>query len=332
MLRPLNRSSRPYFRRRRQTDALTHYDDGSMRIGIDLGGTKIEGDRARGRWPRAVAAADRRRRAATTSATLAAVERPRATPSRSEAGARGTVGVGIPGAISPATGLIKNANSTWLNGRPLAEDLSRRLERPVRFANDANCFALSEATDGAAAGARRRVRRDHRHRHRRRRRGRRPRAGRRRTRSPASGGTTRCPGRAAPSARPAVLLRAARLHRDVPLGPGAGARLRRRWRRESSRAKIVAARAASASAPATRRSRATKSRMARALGDGHQPARPRRHRARRRAVEHRRGSTGTSRAVVAATFSPTASTRAWCAPRHGDSSGVRGAAWLWDEK
>jgi fructokinase len=63
------------------------------------------------------------------------------------------VGVGIPGAISPATGLIKNANSTWLIGHPLAEDLARALSRPVRLANDANCFALSEATDGAAAGA-----------------------------------------------------------------------------------------------------------------------------------------------------------------------------------
>ena len=71
-----------------------------------------------------------------------------------ELGESGSVGVGIPGAISPATGLIKNSNSTWLNGRPLAEDLTRLLDRPVRFANDANCFALSEATDGAAAGAR----------------------------------------------------------------------------------------------------------------------------------------------------------------------------------
>ena len=59
----------------------------------------------------------------------------------------------MPGAISPATGLVKNANSTWLNGQPFAEDLQRVLERPVRFANDANCLALSEATDGAAAGA-----------------------------------------------------------------------------------------------------------------------------------------------------------------------------------
>ena len=64
-----------------------------------------------------------------------------------------TVGIGIPGTISPATGLIKNANSTWLNGKPLADDLSRALASPVRLANDANCFALSEASDGAAAGA-----------------------------------------------------------------------------------------------------------------------------------------------------------------------------------
>ena len=63
------------------------------------------------------------------------------------------MGVGIPGAISPATGLVKNANSTWLIGKPLAEDLPRLLSRPVRIANDANCFALSEATDGAGAGA-----------------------------------------------------------------------------------------------------------------------------------------------------------------------------------
>jgi fructokinase len=67
---------------------------------------------------------------------------------------RGTVGVGMPGAISPATGLVKNANSTWLIGRRLEEDLARLLERPVRLANDANCFALSEAVDGAAVGAR----------------------------------------------------------------------------------------------------------------------------------------------------------------------------------
>lgn len=68
-------------------------------------------------------------------------------------GDRCTVGVGIPGAISPATGLIKNANSTWLNGRALKRDFEARLGREVRLANDANCLAVSEATDGAAAGA-----------------------------------------------------------------------------------------------------------------------------------------------------------------------------------
>jgi fructokinase len=68
-------------------------------------------------------------------------------------GETGSVGVGIPGAISPATGLVKNANSTWLNGRMLDADLGRALARPVRLANDANCFALSEATDGAGADA-----------------------------------------------------------------------------------------------------------------------------------------------------------------------------------
>ena len=66
---------------------------------------------------------------------------------------RGTVGVGIPGAVSPATGLIKNANSTWLIGNPLDKDLSHELEREVRVQNDANCFAVSEAVDGAGAEA-----------------------------------------------------------------------------------------------------------------------------------------------------------------------------------
>ena len=72
----------------------------------------------------------------------------------SACGERGTVGVGIPGAVSPASGLVKNANSVWLIGRDLEGDLAARLARPVRLANDANCFALSEATDGAGRGAR----------------------------------------------------------------------------------------------------------------------------------------------------------------------------------
>jgi len=84
---------------------------------------------------------------ATLRATAALVE-----GLERELGARAVVGVGMPGAISPATGRVKNANSTWLNGRPLADDLFRVLPRRLRFANDANCFALSEAVDGAGAG------------------------------------------------------------------------------------------------------------------------------------------------------------------------------------
>src|SRR5207248_2404932 len=71
-----------------------------------------------------------------------------------ESGEHGTVGVGLPGVVVPGTGLVKNANSTWLIGKPLERDLAATLGRPIRTMNDANCFALSEATDGAAAGAR----------------------------------------------------------------------------------------------------------------------------------------------------------------------------------
>ena len=122
-----------------------------MRIGIDLGGTKIEavalGDDGRERLRRRIAAPrdDYRETLAAVAGLVHDIER--------ELGARGSVGVGIPGTISPATGLIKNSNSTWLNGTRLADDLSRLLDRPLRFENDANCFALSEATDGAGQGA-----------------------------------------------------------------------------------------------------------------------------------------------------------------------------------
>ncbi|MCB6623708.1 ROK family protein, partial [Mediterraneibacter sp. 210702-DFI.5.30] len=68
-------------------------------------------------------------------------------------GETGTVGLGIPGSISPYTRVVKNANSTWLNGQPFDKDLSSALKREVRLANDANCLAVSEAIDGAAAGA-----------------------------------------------------------------------------------------------------------------------------------------------------------------------------------
>ncbi len=121
-----------------------------MRIGIDLGGTKIEavalGDDGAERARRRIATP--RDYPGTLGALASLVEALEA-----ETGVRGTVGVGIPGAISPASGLVKNANSTWLIGQPLGEDLEVRLGREVRLANDANCFALSEAVDGAAAGA-----------------------------------------------------------------------------------------------------------------------------------------------------------------------------------
>ena len=122
-----------------------------MRIGIDLGGTKIETIviapdgaelfRRRIESPRG----DYDRTITVIAELVAAAEQ--------AVGARATVGIGIPGTVSPATGLVKNANSTWLNGRPLQQDLDRALGREIRLANDANCFALSEASDGAAAGA-----------------------------------------------------------------------------------------------------------------------------------------------------------------------------------
>jgi fructokinase len=123
----------------------------ALRIGVDLGGTKIEA-LALGEDGRELL----RRRIATPrddyAGTLRAVADLVLDLER-ELEAKASVGIGMPGALSPATGLVKNANSTWLNGQALDRDLSALLLRPLRFANDANCFALSEATDGAAAGA-----------------------------------------------------------------------------------------------------------------------------------------------------------------------------------
>ncbi|MCG9698306.1 fructokinase [Shewanella sp. Isolate11] len=120
-----------------------------LRMGVDLGGTKIE----------IVALNEQgkelfRKRVPTPreyQATLDAIES-LVNEAESEVGQVGTVGVGIPGVISPYSGLVKNANSTWINGHPLDIDLGKRLGREVRVANDANCFAVSEAVDGAAAG------------------------------------------------------------------------------------------------------------------------------------------------------------------------------------
>ncbi len=122
-----------------------------MRIGVDWGGTKIE----------AIALSNAgavlaRKRIATPQhdydacvATVAHLVR----EIEDSLGQNGTVGIGIPGALSPATGLVKNANSVWLNGRPLDKDMERALGRAVRIENDANCLAVSEAVDGAGAGA-----------------------------------------------------------------------------------------------------------------------------------------------------------------------------------
>src|SRR5438132_2968305 len=123
----------------------------AFRIGIDLGGTKIEAI--------ALSASGSilaRRRVATPKGNYELTVRAivdLVSALEKELGASGTVGIGTPGAISPATGLIINANSTALNGHALDEDLSFALDREVRLSNDANCFALSEAVDGAGAGA-----------------------------------------------------------------------------------------------------------------------------------------------------------------------------------
>ncbi|HEY1126075.1 MAG TPA: ROK family protein [Sphingobium sp.] len=120
-----------------------------IRLGIDFGGTKIE-----------IAALDGegafllRERVANPGNYEAAVLAVRALVEAAESalGTQGTVGIGIPGSPSPRTGLIRNANSTWLNSRPFRDDIETALGRPIRMANDANCLALSEALDGAAAG------------------------------------------------------------------------------------------------------------------------------------------------------------------------------------
>jgi fructokinase len=123
-----------------------------MRIGIDLGGTKIEGAVLDSSGNPRI-----RRRVATprgdydaTIGTIAALVR----NLEREVGSRCSVGVGMPGTISRATSLVKNANSVWLNGRPFDRDLAAALGREIRCGNDANCFALSEAIDGAARDAR----------------------------------------------------------------------------------------------------------------------------------------------------------------------------------
>lgn len=121
-----------------------------MRIGVDLGGTKIEGIALDADGVELL-----RHRVVTPQgdyqATLDAVHQ-LINRIESETGQRGSIGIGTPGAISPASGLMKNSNSVCMNGKPVHQDLTALLQREIRIANDANCFALSEATDGAAQG------------------------------------------------------------------------------------------------------------------------------------------------------------------------------------
>ena len=122
-----------------------------LRIGVDLGGTKIEALAMDANGKELV-----RQRIATPPGyeeSLAAITS-LVIALENKVGRKGTVGMGIPGIVVPETGLVKNANSVWLNGQPLARDLERRLGREIRVMNDADCFALSEASDGAGAGAR----------------------------------------------------------------------------------------------------------------------------------------------------------------------------------
>ena len=246
--------------------------------------------------------------------------------------ARCRVGIGMPGAISPATGLVKNANSTWLNGRPFRRDLERALGRPVALANDANCFALSEATDGAGAGAR---------------------VVFGVILGTGVGGGIVVDGRllAGPNAiagewghnplpwprdderpGPALLLRPRRLHRDLPLGAGAGPRPRasRRGLRTAPRFRAPEV---AALRRGRRRGRPTRARAARRAPGPRARARdqPARSPTRSCSAAGSRGLPQLYERVPALwarwVFSDRVDTRL-LPPVHGDASGVRGAAWL----
>ena len=124
-----------------------------MRIGIDLGGTKTEiiclnANNGKELYRKRVPT-PQNDYPETIKNMARLVEE-----AEKELGQKGTLGVGIPGTVSSVTGLVKNANSVWLNGNPLDKDLEAATARPVRVENDANCLAVSEATDGAGAGKR----------------------------------------------------------------------------------------------------------------------------------------------------------------------------------
>src|SRR5262245_13987246 len=133
----------------RGTCTMALRKNNSLRVGVDLGGTKIEFialERDGAELHRHRIPTPRHDYEGTVNAIADGVKE-----MEEQLGRTATVGVGIPGTVSTRTGLVKNANSTWLNGKPFDKDLRRALERKVRCANDANCLAVSEATDGAGA-------------------------------------------------------------------------------------------------------------------------------------------------------------------------------------
>ena len=123
-----------------------------MRLGVDFGGTKIEAAMLDSKG--GIMARQRVPNPGSYRAAVAAVAGLAARIEQETGACAETIGVAMPGSLSPVSGRVRNANSVWLNGEPFLEDLKAALARPVRVENDANCFALSEAVDGAAAGAR----------------------------------------------------------------------------------------------------------------------------------------------------------------------------------
>lgn len=134
----------------RASRAATHQQSNVLRVGVDFGGTKIEAAVLdfQGNFLARVRAPNPGNYDASLATVRELVEKV-----EQQVGARGTVGVGTPGSISPRSGTMRNANSVWLNGRDFRRDLIASLGRDVRLANDANCLALSEVVDGAAAGS-----------------------------------------------------------------------------------------------------------------------------------------------------------------------------------
>lgn len=298
---------------------------GRQRLGIDLGGTKIAGivlGRDGSTLAEARVAAPRGAYGETVEAVADLVLRLEA-----EVGMPCSVGIGMPGSLSPATGLVRNANSHWLNGHPFAADLEQRLERPLRIENDANCLAVSEAIDGAGAGARvvwavilgtgvgsgialdGRVL-----------------TGRNGIAGEWGHGPLPAPRRRATGSR--LLLRPPGLRRDLAVrardggGPRSAAR---RQPHRGGRRRRGPDRQSGGAGDAGRASRA-----ARARGrPGGEPAGPGCDRDRRRPVADPgadRRPAGRDRPHV---FSDTFDTPVR-ASLHGDASGVRGAAWLWE--